>query len=194
MHIDALSKIRKLYFGYEEIARAMGISIPSARVTACRYVKYKLIIRIKRGVYVLRSRWDTLTRAEEFILANIIQTPSYISLMTALSYYEITTQVPRDFIESIALNRSLGKGVGNKDFTYFKVNQELYSGFVRENNFFIAVPEKAFVDALYLQFLGYYDFDISSIDLSRMGKNKIADFANRLPDKIKRNFKSHGYI
>ncbi|MCD6228089.1 MAG: hypothetical protein J7K17_01235 [Candidatus Omnitrophica bacterium] len=88
-----LRKIRKVYFGYEEIAKVLGISFDSARVEAGRFVKYGLIIRIKQNIYVLREVWSKLDREERFLLANILQVPSYISLMSALDYYRITTQI-----------------------------------------------------------------------------------------------------
>jgi predicted transcriptional regulator of viral defense system len=78
-----LHTIHKLYFGYEEIARALGISPASARVSASRYVRQGLLVRVKRNMYVLREVWNALGRAEKFVLVNMGQTPSYISLMTA---------------------------------------------------------------------------------------------------------------
>ena len=194
MNIESLRKINKLYFGYEEISRVMGISVSSARVTACRYVKYKLLLRVKRGIYVLRERWDSLSREDEYIIANLIQTPSYISLMTALSYYELTTQIPRDYVESIGLNRSLEKKIENKYFSYFRINKNLYSDFSREKNFFIASPEKAFVDSLYLKYLGCYNFDISSINFNGLKKNKVTEIVRGIPEKVQRSFRANGYI
>jgi predicted transcriptional regulator of viral defense system len=106
MRIFELNSIKKLYFGYEDIARVLNISPASARVSAGRYVKLGLLMRLKRNTYILRERWNTATRKEKFTLANLGQVPSYISLMTALDYYEITTQVQRDIIESIAPKRT----------------------------------------------------------------------------------------
>ena len=53
-------------------------------------------------------------REQKFIIANIYQVPSYISLMTALDYYEITTQMQRDFIESVILKRTVTKEIEAK--------------------------------------------------------------------------------
>ena len=39
MKLIELRKIEKFYFGYEELARTLGISTASARVTASRYVQ-----------------------------------------------------------------------------------------------------------------------------------------------------------
>ena len=106
MKLLELRTIRKLYFGYEEIARVLGISPASARVSASRYVRQGLLVRIKRNTYVLREVWNAVGRADKFVLVNMGQMPSYISLTTALDYYEITTQVQRDFFESVAVKRT----------------------------------------------------------------------------------------
>jgi len=84
MKLSELQNIKKLYFGYEELARAFGISTASARVTASRYVSRGLLVRIKRNVYVLREVWNTATKEDRFVMANLGQVPSYLSLMTAL--------------------------------------------------------------------------------------------------------------
>ena len=122
-----LKKIEKLYFGYEDIARVLSITLQSARVTANRYVKKGLLIRAKRNIYLLNDRWLDLTREQKFIIANIIQTPSYISLMSALEYYEITTQIQQDFIESIALKRTKEVVLDHTFFNYIKI-VFLYTG------------------------------------------------------------------
>ena len=189
-----LKKIEKLYFGYEDIARALSITPQSARVTANRYVKKGLLIRAKRNIYLLKDIWLELTREQKFILANIIQTPSYISLMSALEYYEITTQIQQDFIESIALKRTKEVELDQTFFNYIKINPVLYSGFFRIRGFFIAPPEKAFVDAIYLKSFGRYQLDISSIDFSKLKQNKIEEMAAMYPDKTKAYLRKNEYF
>ena len=189
-----LSRIKKTYFGYEEVSRALGITLQSARVSANRYVKQGLLVRVKRNIYVLRERWKTLSREEKFILANLIQVPSYISLMTALDYYEVTTQVQRDFIESVGVKRTREADVKNTIFTCTKINEKLYFGFARKKRFFIATPEKAFLDALYLMSLGRYSFDLASIDLSRLDADKVRHLASKFPLKTRKFMEKNGYL
>ena len=57
MKLIEIQKIDKLYFGHEEIARVLGISEASSKVTASRYAKKGLLLRIKKNMYVLRERW-----------------------------------------------------------------------------------------------------------------------------------------
>jgi predicted transcriptional regulator of viral defense system len=106
MKLQELRSLHKSYFGYEELAKVLDIGAASARVAASRYVKQGLLVRIKRNMYVLREAWDTAGREEKLVLTNPGQTPSYISLMTALDYYEITTQVQRGLIESLSVKRT----------------------------------------------------------------------------------------
>jgi len=80
-------KINKLYFTYQDVAKILSTSEDSARVLCTRYVKQKYFIRLKRNFYILKERWDNITPNQRLGLANILQVPSYISLMTALSFF-----------------------------------------------------------------------------------------------------------
>ena len=57
-----LDNIGKLYFSYEEIARVLGISNASARVSASRYARKGLLVRVKKNLYILRRRWNLADR------------------------------------------------------------------------------------------------------------------------------------
>ncbi|MDZ7830622.1 MAG: hypothetical protein U5L07_02605 [Desulfobacterales bacterium] len=193
MKLKELCNIQKLYFGYEELAGALGISSASARVAASRYVRQGLLIRIKRNLYVLRETWEKAGSKERFLIANMGQVPSYISLLTALDYYEITTQVQRDFVESIAVTRTKEIRIDQMIFTYTRINEELYFGFDRENGFFIASPEKAVLDAFYLMSYGRYSLDLSAVNPDRLDPDQIAAMSKRFPSKTRRLLKKHGY-
>ena len=71
-----LSKIRKPCFGYEEIARIRGIDLASAKVTASRYVRQGLLLRLKKNMYVLREFWNAAGKEDKYRFANLVQTPS----------------------------------------------------------------------------------------------------------------------
>ena len=191
VNYDKLNKITKLYFGYEDIARVLGISPVSARVEAHRFVRYGILLRIKRNLYILRSVWQGLSQEERFAVANIIQVPSYVSFMSALEYYGITTQVLRDFVESVSQKRTKEVSIDDFVFTYTRIRSDLYFGFVRKGNFFIAEPEKAFLDSLYMTLLGRYRFDISSIDFDRFDIKKLKAFSRRYPQKVRDEVKRY---
>ncbi len=178
-----LRKIDKPYFGYEDIARVLNISPNSAKVAASRYVKAGILIRIKRNLYVLFENWAVMSLEQKFTIANLIQVPSYISLMTALGYYEITTQLQQDYIESVGVRRTKDVTIEKTVFRYTKIKPELYFGFKRMRGFFIAEPEKAFVDALYLQSLGRRSIDTSSLDVDKLDWPMVLQISKSFPKR-----------
>ena len=194
MRYFQLREIKKLYFGYADIARTLGISHSSAKITAHRYVKQGMTIRVKRNIYVLKERWESFDREQKFIIANIVQVPSYISLMTALDYYEITTQMQRDFIESVVIKRTVIKEIEQTTLDYTKISPELYGGFLKNQGFFIAEPEKAFLDAVYLMSFGRYNLDIPSIDFGKLDVKKIERLAKSFPLKTRNFLTKHEYF
>jgi predicted transcriptional regulator of viral defense system len=179
----------KLYFRIGDVARFLEIKIPSARVLCSRYQKKGLILRLKKDFYILREKWDNLSLEEFFKISNFLQVPSYISLMNALSYYEITTQMQKDFFESASLRRSKRLSLDGVIFNYYKLKREYYFGFQKTKEIFIALPEKAFLDSIYLYSLGKYKFDLSSLDLSKLNLNKLKEMLATYPFNIKKAIK-----
>lgn len=173
MNLEKLQNIDILYFGSSEIARALSISYKSAQVTASRYVKEKRLVRLKRDFYLLPQKLKTISEDEWFSIANVLQTPSYISLTSALSYYNLSTQQTRGSVESIGVQRTISFKAGNKEFNFNKVKKIFYSGFTRRENFFIASPAKALADAIYLTAIGKYNADFDAIDLEKFNKAEI---------------------
>ena len=194
MRLNELFQIRKLYFGHEELARILGITHDSARVAASRYVRQGLLVRIKKNLYVLKDTWKNASLEEKFQIANIVQVPSYISFVTALEYYALTTQVQRDFFESIALKRSKEILVQNTVFKYTKISRDLYFGFQRYKNFFIAKPEKALLDAFYMISLGRYSLDLSAIELGRVDQEQLHNMSKLFPRQTQKVMQAYGYI
>ena len=57
-----IRKIKRLYFGYNEVAQISGITRNSARVACTRMVKKGLLVRLKRDLYVLEEKWDNMSK------------------------------------------------------------------------------------------------------------------------------------
>lgn len=186
MRNDEISSIEPLYFGYEEVARALDIGVPSAKVAAARYVRAGLLLRLKRNTYVLRSRWEHMEPKERLMLANVGQTPSYISFMTALDYHGMTSQVQRGVIESAAVKRTREIALNGWVFRYTRLNPQLYFGFHRTDGFFIAEPEKALLDACYLTAFGRYALDLHALEWDRFDRAKLDRMARKFPTRTRK--------
>jgi hypothetical protein len=151
-------------------------------------------MRLKRNVYVLRERWQAASREERFVLANVGQVPSYISLMTALDYHNITTQMQRGVVESVVVKRTKEIPLNDSVFRYTKVSRPLYFGFIRQQDFFMATPEKAFLDAMYLMSFGRYALDFTAIDSDKLNREEIRRLSRRYPLKTRKMLEKHGYL
>lgn len=194
MKLQELNSIKKIYFGYEEIARVFGIRPDSAKVTASRYVRQGLLLRVKRNLYVRREVWNAATIEEKFSLANLAQVPSYISLTTSLEYYEITTQMLRNFYESVAIKRTKEINLNGSVFRYTKLTSDLYFGFIKEKGVFIATPEKALLDAFYLMSYGRYSLDISALNAAKLDRDEIKRLSQAFPSRTRKMLKKYGYL
>ncbi len=191
MSYERLLRIDKPFFSQEDVAHSLDIKLSSAEVLCSRYVTKGLLTRLKRGLY---ARTETLAHLSElglFRIANLLQVPSYISLMTALSYYGITTQMQRGFFESISIKRTRTFEAGGYTFRYTKINPGLYKGFEKTRDVFIALPEKALLDCFYLASLGRYPLDIPSIDLTKINEQRIAELSEIYPPKSIKYFERH---
>jgi len=191
MKILSLTGIEKLYFSPVDIAQTLGISGNSALVTCCRYVKNGFLIRLKRNSYILRQKWEYLTKEELFQIANMLQSPSYVSLATSLSHHITAAGNHKDFIESISLKRTKSIKIEGVVFNYLKIKQDYYSPSQNAEGCRIASPEKSLLDVLYLKYLGKYKIDISSLDIAKLDKILLAELASLYPEKIRKYFEKH---
>jgi predicted transcriptional regulator of viral defense system len=173
MRAYELENIDQLYFSIADIKKYLSITYESAKLTAFRYTKKKILIRVKKDCYSLASRFKILAEEDLFRLANIIHVPSYISLTTALSYYQISSQQQRNYLESIAQKRTQTRPVDKFTFAYTLIKKNLYHSFELNNGFFIASPEKALFDAIYLTSLRRYNCDFNAINFRKINKSTI---------------------
>lgn len=117
------------------------------------WVKQGRLIELKRGIYTLSEKWEDKTLSP-YLLANIIYSPSYISLESALSHYNLIPERV-EVITSVTSKKT--QTFENKfgKFTYRHIKQSCYEFFIANKDksnleYFIATPEKALLDYLYL--------------------------------------------
>ncbi|WP_281753135.1 type IV toxin-antitoxin system AbiEi family antitoxin domain-containing protein [Thermodesulfovibrio yellowstonii] len=187
LQIKALEN--RLFFSHKDVAQIIEIKDSSAKVFCSRYTDKGLFIRLKKDFYILKDRWQRLTKEDFYRLSNILQVPSYISLMTALSFYGVTTQVQRGFYEAVCTKRTERLEIEGVRFNFYKIKQELYFDFVKIEDFFIATKEKAFLDAVYLFSFGKYELDLDSIDFRKLDMKRIRTLLEKFPEKTKKTAK-----
>ena len=77
---------------------------------------------------------------------------------------------------------------------FSKVSEKLYFGFEKKNNVYIAQPEKALLDCLYLASLGRYSLDIAAISEDKLDQRILAQMAEAYPLKTNNLMRNYGFI
>lgn len=110
-----------------------------------------VIMRLKRGMYVV-SPQESGKIVNEFLIANHLHGPSYVSMHTALRYYGL---IPENVIETISMTVGVAKTYINDvgTFRYIHCSDDYYPIGIRsvveeEVAFMIATPEKALCDLI----------------------------------------------
>ncbi len=142
-----------------------------------RLEKKKIIKKLIKGKY-----YFIFNQPDDFIIANFLYYPSYISLESALSFYGIMTGFPYQ-ITSISIKKAKKIIVDNKEFSYSKIKNDLYWGFEKKDKFIIAEPEKALLDYLYFASKGLTNLDFDDFDLKTINKKKLFLYASRFKEK-----------
>lgn len=118
-----------------------------------RWVKDGRVIRIHKGLYVLADPYRKC-RIDPFYIANELARSSYVSLQSALAWYGMIPEyVPAVVSVTAGRPRIIQTPLGRFEFRHIK--QSMFMGYNQmetstESRAFIACPEKALLDLIYL--------------------------------------------
>lgn len=164
MYLKQLTSSGKTVFSLEDLGKIWGIDERNyLKVVASRLFQRGAILRIRRGVYVLRETYDPLE------LANKIRTPSYVSLETVLQKENVVFQDYGATVFSIS-NNTLSKKAGATAFRYFRIKDSVLSnplGVVRIGQAVVATAERAVCDRIYLSPRYYFD-NLRGLDMGKL--------------------------
>lgn len=150
--------IKNMPFFGGDVAELFSLSPSAMRNGLSRWKKRGLLVELKKGLYALSKSERQVALSPEIAAANIYQ-PSYISLESALSYYKM---IPEKVSALTSVTARKTKTFQNEEgiFIYRHLKKPLYFGFIQQKDaagypYFLAEPEKALLDYLYLN-LGQY--------------------------------------
>jgi predicted transcriptional regulator of viral defense system len=118
-----------------------------------RWVAAGKIIQLRRGLYALAAPYRKAT-AHPFLIANRMQRGSYVSLQSALGYYDMIPEaVPT--VTSVTTGRPAVYQTLLGTFLFRHVQMGWFRAYTRldlgnQQTAFIATPEKALLDLIYL--------------------------------------------
>jgi predicted transcriptional regulator of viral defense system len=132
---------------------AGNINPQIVRLQLTRWVNSGRIYQLRRGLYSIAPPYQKI-RPHPFLAANHLQKASYVSLQSALAYYGLIPEVV-NITTSVSTGRPerLETPLGIYEFRHIKT--DLLFGYKKTNlgdqSAFVATPEKALLDLIYLQ-------------------------------------------
>jgi len=173
--LQTLKSIRKDYYSVTDLENVSGMDRKSLLVTLNRLAKRGSIIRLFRGMYQLPDQPANIPA-----IATQIYPPAYISFEWALSKYGILSQVP--YTVTLATPGKPKKVViGNIPCEYRRLKPDLFWGFSLQEGVYLAEPEKALLDQLYLVSLGKASLDLDSLDLKEIRRTVLRNYMKKYP-------------
>ena len=160
-----------------DIRVLFGVSVPAASALLHRYKRRGFILQIKRGLYRLSDE-----QIPDLYVANKIYAPSYVSLEFALSYHGVIPETVYE-ITSVTTKATRRFETEGKVFSFRKIKKSAYTGYEIQKqkgcSFFVADPEKAFVDSNYFRMLDGLK-PISRFDKGKVNPQKTLRYAKML--------------
>lgn len=183
------AKVKNIPLFGADAAKLFAADPQVLRNQISRWKKQGLIVMLRRGLYAL-SRDERTTKISKELIAASLCRPSYISLETALSRYKM---IPERVAPVTSVTTRKTQTFQNEEglFSYRHLKQDAYFGFrlMRDESgfpYFMAEPEKALLDYLYLNLgsikVGDTDYFRVSLRLqnrSALNMRKIKSYAKR---------------
>lgn len=172
--IQKIKNIPKSYFSFADLKKISDLSDESLKVAISRMIKSGEIIKLKKGVYasdISKINWESF--------AVETHSPSYLSFEWALSKYNILSQKPVN-LTLATTKRSKKITTPQNIIIYHHLQPKLFWGFIREDNYLLADPEKAFLDLAYVSLNGYAKFDVEEMNLELLDKVKLKKYLKKI--------------
>lgn len=171
----ALASRRAVYTN-QQLANLMGKPKEVAKVYASRLARRGLAGRPIRGRLAFVD--------DDHVIATQLVEPSYISLHSALSFHQMLSQVPR-YIECVTPRNS--RRYPALGIVYHRMPPSLFFGYERYakagSYVFVADPEKAVVDGVYLNLMPR---NVLAELLDRLDAKKLASHVRRYEGRGRR--------
>jgi predicted transcriptional regulator of viral defense system len=178
--LNLLKKLRKPVYTINEIFKILKKDENYTRVFLSRLEKKSLIKRIEKGKYFFKDE-------NPFAIASNLVFPSYISFISALSYYGLTTQIPRTiFVVSLKQKKKLE--FNGYEIQFVKFNKKRFFGYKREKTnrkfLFVGEIEKVIADSLFLPKYCPLSEILFALKNARVSIDKLILYSSKMGSKV----------
>jgi len=173
--IKSLERLNKPFYSIADLEKITGLSRESLYVAVKRLVDRGILEKIGKGIY----RLFTASAPIERIAASLYM-PNYLSFESTLSRYGILILVP--YTLTFATTRKTRRlTILGRDIEFRQLKKDLFWGYEMQGGIYVARPEKAFLDLVYLASKGMASLDLDEIDIEKLSITKVKKFSKRFP-------------
>ena len=162
-------------FSVREFAGYAGVSGTASQKLLERYSKKGFFVRLKKGLYSVKSR-----QPHAFVVSNSLYRPSYISFESALSFHGLIPETVYE-VSAATPKASRNFSAGGRAYSYHRIKGASYCGYepagMQGGVVYIASPEKALVDYLYMVSLGRKAL-YERLDARKVNRRKALKYAS----------------
>lgn len=186
--LAALPRPEGNFLSLTSLARLFEISVPSARVVAKRYERKAVLRRVGPELWA-----NLLGDPSREQLAGLLHPPGYLSCEFALLRSGAITQIPRELIV-VTTGRPRRVSTPWGPLRYQHVAPERFFGFDVQRletgaQTWVAEPEKALVDWVYLGGRAGEGPALDEVDFRRLDRKKLRRYAAAFPPQVARLLK-----
>lgn len=158
MKIVQLEKLANLLIFTKETLRQLEKDNDRLDFNIKYWLKKGKIIALKKGLYVLKEKWERETNKDDYLeyIANQLYQPSYLSCEYVMSKFGLLTEAVFGITSmTTKTTKVFTNDLGN--FNYYSLSPALFLGYeIKKNGSFpivVAKKSKAVFDFLYLRFI-----------------------------------------
>jgi predicted transcriptional regulator of viral defense system len=178
-YLDFINTFKEPAFNLQDL-RVAGLGISSVQLS--QWTKKKYLLKIKNGAYVFTERKNQLNMEA---ISRLVFEPSYISLERALSKHRLIPEIVYN-CTSVTTKKTTTIKNSFGIFIFRNIKKKLFFGYdkIKENGsvYFLAEPEKALLDYLYLNSYKINNQDdvselrLNEFGLKELNQNKINEY------------------
>lgn len=168
------------FYKISDLMKISGLSYSACRMAAVRLTSKGILLHVGKELY-----GNLLVNFAPEESACQAYMPSYLSREYVLSRYGVIDQMPT-VLTAVTLMRGKRAKVGSIEVDYKHLRKGLFWGYVRDGDAFIAEPEKALLDWLYLGRKKLETISLDEINWDELDLVKLKKYSTKFPEAIQR--------
>ncbi len=173
--MKSLERLNKPFYSLSDLEKITGLSRNSLYVTVRRLSDRGVLEKIGPGVYALFTEKPSIEK-----VASSLYLPNYLSFESALSRHGVLNLVP--YTLTFATTRKTKRlAVMGREIEFRQLKKNLFWGYEMQHGIYVAKPEKAFLDLVYLASKGMASLNMDELDLRKLSMPVLRKISKSFP-------------